>query len=98
VKPTATAFWHREAGHSVIVIGFWDEPGAAESNMKWVRGAWQKVEPLTNGFYVNELAQDDPMNRVRGTYGDNYPRLLALKKQYDPTNVFRLNANIQPTT
>jgi FAD/FMN-containing dehydrogenase len=61
-----------------------------------VRTGWKSIEPLTNGFYVNELAHDDPAHRVRGTYGDNYPRLLALKKQYDPTNLFRMNANIRP--
>jgi FAD/FMN-containing dehydrogenase len=96
VKPTATAFWHRSANHSVLLIGNWDDPAAGASNMQWVRAGWQKVEPLTNSFYVNEIAQDDPASKVRGVYGDNYQRLLALKKQYDPTNLFRLNANIRP--
>jgi FAD/FMN-containing dehydrogenase len=96
VKPTATAFWHRGANHSVMLIGNWGDASAAASNMQWVKTGWQKIEPLTDGFYVNEIAHDDPANKVRGTYGDNYPRLLALKKQYDPTNLFRLNANIRP--
>jgi FAD/FMN-containing dehydrogenase len=96
VKPTATAFWHRSANHSVMLIGNWDDPAAAASNMQWVKTGWQKLEPLTDGFYVNEIAHDDPANKVRATYGDNYPRLLALKKQYDPKNLFRLNANIRP--
>ena len=34
--------------------------------------------------------------RAKGAYGGNYPRLVALKKQYDPTNLFRINANIKP--
>jgi len=96
VKPTATAFWHREAAHSVMMIGFWDDPTAAEGNMQWVKTGWKNIEPLTDGFYVNELAADDPEHRVRGTYGDNYTRLAALKKQYDPTNLFHRNANISP--
>jgi FAD/FMN-containing dehydrogenase len=96
VKPTATAFWHRSANHSVMLIGNWDDPAAAASNTQWVKTGWQKIEPLTNSFYVNEMAHDDAANKVRAIYGDNYPRLLALKKQYDPTNLFRLNANIRP--
>ncbi len=96
VKPDATAFWNRNANHSVIMIGFWDDKTAADANMKWVRAGWKSVEPLTDGFYVNELAHDDPERRIRGAYGDNYPRLVALKKRYDPMNVFRLNANIRP--
>ena len=58
-----------------MMIGNWDDPAAAASNMQWVKTGWAKVEPLTDGFYVNEIAHDDPANKVRGTYGDNYPRL-----------------------
>jgi FAD/FMN-containing dehydrogenase len=97
VKPEATAFWHREAHHSVMIIGFWDDPSGAEPNAKWVKAGWKVLEPLTDGFYVNELAQDDTDHRVRATYGANYTRLAALKKQYDPTNLFHLNANIKPS-
>ena len=96
VKPDATAYWHREAQHSVLAVGFWDTPDGKEPNTQWVRAGWAKLEPLTDGFYVNLLAQDEADRRIRGTYGDNYPRLVALKKRYDPTNLFRLNANIKP--
>jgi FAD/FMN-containing dehydrogenase len=96
VKPAATAYWHREAQHSVLAVGFWDKPDGSELNTQWVRSGWAKLEPLTDGFYVNLLAQDEAERRIRGTYGDNYPRLVALKKKYDPTNLFRLNANIKP--
>jgi Berberine and berberine like len=33
---------------------------------------------------------------VQAAYGGNYPRLVALKKKYDPTNFFRLNQNVEP--
>jgi hypothetical protein len=44
------------------------------------------------------MAADDPHARVRSTYGGNYPRLVELKGKYDPTNLFRMNANVPPST
>lgn len=96
VKPTATAYWHREPNHEVIVVGRWDDPSSAEQTTQWVRGAWQRIEPLTAGYYVNHGGFDESERRIRANYGDNYPRLVALKKRYDPGNLFRLNANIKP--
>jgi FAD/FMN-containing dehydrogenase len=96
VKPTATAYWHREPNHEVIVMGRWDDPSGADPTIQWVRGAWQRIEPLTAGYYVNHGDFDESERRIRTNYGDNYPRLAALKKRYDPDNLFRLNANIKP--
>jgi len=97
VKPEATAFLHRDAQHSVIIIATWQERAEAEQKMQWARSVWTAVEPMTDGFYVNELANDDPERRVRQNYGANYDKLVRLKNQYDPTNLFRLNANVKPT-
>jgi len=46
---------------------------------------------------MNHLDADDGATRVRDAYGPNYERLVALKNQYDPGNLFRLNNNISPT-
>lgn len=100
VKPTATAFWNRGAGHSAIVHASWDDPrdrATADLHRAAARDTWRKLEPFTKGFYVNTIAADDPQDRVRSTYGDNYPRLVKLKDQYDPTNLFRRNANVLPS-
>jgi len=97
VGPDATAFWHRDARHSMLIQGHWDDPAQGEAVMEWARSTWAALESRTNGFYVNTIAEDDPQRRVRGTYGGNYPRLVALKNAYDPTNLFRRNANIEPT-
>jgi FAD/FMN-containing dehydrogenase len=96
VDPKATAYWHREAGHQVLLAGVWDEPGNAATRREWVRRGWTALEPHTEGFYVNLLAPDEAGPRIRNTYGANYPRLAAVKRRYDPANLFRLNANIAP--
>ena len=101
VKPDATAIWHRDAARSLLVDAAWDDPHdehARDVGMQWARETWHKLEPYTDGFYVNTMAGDDPHQRVRSTYGGNYPRLVKLKDKYDPTNLFRLNANVPPST
>jgi FAD/FMN-containing dehydrogenase len=96
VKPTATAYWHREPNHEVIALGRWDDAAGVEGTTQWVRGAFKAIEPLTDGYYVNLGGYDESERRIRANYGDNYPRLAALKQRYDPRNLFRLNANIKP--
>lgn len=96
VKPDATAFWHREPNDEVIMVGFWEDPAGAEPTIQSVRGVWKRVEPLTAGYYTNHGGFDESERRIRENYGGNYARLAALKKRYDPANLFRLNANIKP--
>jgi hypothetical protein len=48
-------------------------------------------------LYVNDLDYDEGSEQVRHAYGENYERLVMLKKKYDPTNFFRANQNIKPT-
>jgi FAD/FMN-containing dehydrogenase len=97
VPPHATAYFNRGASHNLGFANIWKMPAEdAERNTDWVRNAWAQVEPLTRGQYVNLAATDDRDARVHAAYGDNYPRLAALKKHYDPNNLFRLNSNIKP--
>jgi len=97
IRPDATAYFNRGATHNLGFANVWKLPAEdAARNNDWVRKAWTQVEPLTRGQYVNLAATDDRDTRVHAAYGDNYPRLAALKKRYDPNNLFRLNANIKP--
>jgi FAD/FMN-containing dehydrogenase len=97
VRPKDTAYFNRGASHNVGVFTSWKMPaGDTGSEIDWVRRAWAQIEPQTRGQYVNLAASDDREARVHAAYGDNYPRLAALKKRYDPANLFRLNANIKP--
>jgi hypothetical protein len=54
---------------------------------------------MDDAVYVNGLndVADEGEARVRAAYGANYGRLVELKRQYDPTNLFRVNQNIKPS-
>jgi FAD/FMN-containing dehydrogenase len=69
-----------------------------QANIGWGRGLFETMSLFTGGLaYVSYLSHDDTA-RVRAAYGpEKYDRLVAVKKTYDPTNLFRLNQNIQPT-
>jgi FAD/FMN-containing dehydrogenase len=99
VAPGATAFQNRDARSTVIVQGQWENPSdqsAADSHMRWARETYEMLAPHTRGFYVNTVAADEPAQRIRGTYGANFDRLVTLKRKYDPSNLFQRNANIPP--
>jgi FAD/FMN-containing dehydrogenase len=96
-----TAFSHRNARYNFLICGMWpDRTGDAE-NIAWVSDLWNAMQPYSSGaVYVNYLGQsvDEGAQRVKDAYGpEKYERLVALKKKYDPTNLFRLNQNIQPS-
>ena len=75
----------------------WTEPGLDEANLAWVRQAMAIVEPdLLPGRYINELSDAGP-NVTQASYGAaKLERLRAIKRAWDPTNVFRLNHNVEP--
>jgi FAD/FMN-containing dehydrogenase len=51
---------------------------------------------MKGSAYINHLAADDRPEKVRASFGENYGRLQEIKRLYDPTNLFHLNANIAP--
>ena len=92
----STAFYHRDAALSFSAFANWTDPAEDATNIAWTRQLWQDLGPyMPSGVYVNEL-EDEGEERVRAAYGPAYDRLAALKKKYDPTNLFRLNQNIKP--
>jgi hypothetical protein len=93
---TATAYYHRDVALSFSAFSSWIDAAEDDANISWTRQLWQDLRPhMSASVYVNELA-DEGEERVREAYGPAYARLAALKKQYDPENVFRLNQNIRP--
>ena len=74
----------------------------AQACVSWARRFWEAMQPSSSGgVYVNYLGaeSDEGADRVREAYGSaKYGQLSALKAQYDPGNLFRLNQNIRPAT
>ena len=90
-----TAFAHRKSiGNMFVVVG-WPTEADATPHIDYIRRYWAKLEPATDGYYTVDTF--DESREVRhANYQANFPRLLDIKKRYDPTNLFRLNANINP--
>jgi FAD/FMN-containing dehydrogenase len=97
VKQDATAYWNRHAKYDYLGGTQWADAAQDDLGGKVARDMWAGIQPFTSGYYVNTVPGANDQ-RLRATYGDNYPRLVALKEKYDPTNLFRLNANIKPGT
>ncbi len=96
VANDATPFAHRDAPFAFSQDAFWDDPAESEANIKWVQDFWQAMRAFSpRGAYVNFMA-DEGEDRIRESYRGNYDRLVALKRKYDPTNLFHLNQNIKP--
>jgi FAD/FMN-containing dehydrogenase len=97
VKSDYSAFAHRGDMWDIDVLAQWADPAETEQNVRWARGFWDAIAPFSNGVYSNHLDRDDNATRVQSAYGANYERLVRVKNQYDPLNLFRLNNNIPPS-
>jgi FAD/FMN-containing dehydrogenase len=91
----ATAFAHREAKHNMLSFVAWKHGDDPAEHIRYIRAHWSHMEKYSTGFYHNDLFSEN-QTAINANYRGNYSRLLKVKKQYDPTNLFRLNANIRP--
>lgn len=97
VPLSATPYVNRDALYDCFPVSIWDDPADDGANIQWARDVWAAVKPFsTGGVYANNLGEEGE-DRVHAAFGENYPRLVALKDKYDPTNLFCLNQNIRPT-
>lgn len=91
-----TSYPYRQPEFDLVVISNWPSKEGDEANISWIRGLWEAVQPyLSHKAYVNALGSEGK-ERVKEAYGENYSRLVELKRRYDPNNLFRMNQNISP--
>lgn len=95
----STAFAHRDARYFVAILALWFDPLEDPTpHRTWAEELWGRIRPEGRGVYVNFLA-DEGEGRIREAYPNGtYERLAAVKRKFDPTNVFRFNQNVQPAT
>ena len=90
-----TAFEHREPEYLLGVESNWDNPRESETNINWTREACERMSAhAEDRGYLNFEPID--AEAIEKTYRQGYRRLRALKAQWDPDNVFRMNHNIKP--
>ena len=96
VGEDATAFPGRRSAYTYNITGATESDAGFDTERAWVRSFSEAVAPDQSGVYVNFLMEEG-LDRVRQAYGDErFERLRALKRAYDPDNVFRLNQNVPP--
>ncbi len=97
VNADATAFAHRDRRYFVAIIGLWLNAAEDEAvHSAWTESLWQAIRHEGSGVYVNFL-QEEGEARIREVYPSaTFARLAAIKRRYDPRNIFRFNQNIPP--
>ena len=95
VPQRATAFPERSMPFVLNAVTGWPDPEKGPAHKDWARAVISEAESASTGrSYVNFLGDTDS---AASAYGDEtYARLASLKRIYDPTNLFRLNHNIEP--
>ncbi len=97
IGKTDTAWSYRDATWAQVIVGVDPDPTNNEQIIAWTKEYWDALHPHSaGGAYVNFM-MDEGEERIKASYRDNYDRLVEVKKQFDPTNLFRVNQNIRPT-
>ena len=91
-----TAFAYRDAKYGMVILDSWSDPTKDAERIQWVRDYYAAISPYSlPGGYINFM-QDDDYGRIRDNYRQNFDRLVAVKRAYDPHNLFHVNQNIAP--
>lgn len=98
VSAEATAFSLRQPGTVHIRIGTtWEDPASGVPLMRWAEDARNLLRSRSRERIFSNYQTLEGAGAAQALFGNNHPRLIALKNKYDPTNFFRRNSNIVPT-
>jgi FAD/FMN-containing dehydrogenase len=97
IDASATATGARDAPFLLEILANWAEPSQADENIAWAREFFEAMRPFATGkTNLNFPGHGNEPGFVRAALGDNWDRLVEVKRKYDPINLFRLNQNIDP--
>jgi Berberine and berberine like len=93
-----SAFANRGEPYLLGVEGNWEEESDSDENVRWVRDTFADMRAFSEGgIYLNFPGfLEEGEQLLHEGYGKNYQRLGVVKARYDPRNLFRLNANVEP--
>jgi hypothetical protein len=99
VSDTETAIAHRSAEYLFSADSTWDDATDDEANIAWTRRFWREMHRFSDrGAFLSFPGMgEEGQKLVRAAYGPNYERLVRLKNEVDPDNLFQLNQNIKPS-
>ena len=90
-------FGHRNWTYNFLVTSAWSSAADDERNIGWTRGLWTAMQPfVANAVYVNYTSDQGDQLMNSAYLPEVRQRLAAVKRKYDPTNLFRMNHNIKP--
>lgn len=97
VDEDAMAFGERQSPFNMHYLSMWPDPADTEENIAYTRRLATAMKPWTTGRAYLNFIGDEGRGRVEAAFGaDKYARLAELKREWDPTNLFRHNQNIAP--
>ncbi|NKE35326.1 FAD-binding oxidoreductase [Natronococcus sp. JC468] len=95
VQTDATAYPHRDAAYAMNVHTRWEDPAMDDRCIAWAREFYEDMRThAMGGVYVNFISELEGEESL--AYGENHDRLVEVKTRYDPTNLFRMNQNVEP--
>jgi FAD/FMN-containing dehydrogenase len=86
------------APHLLEILAKWSDPAGSDAHIRWTRDIWRSMHRFSSGATNLNFPGlgEEGEELVRAGYEENYDRLVALKTEYDPANLFRINQNIKP--